>query len=154
MSSETSPKLDHSYEASALELPHAPARGRLKSAKSRPTDAALKATSNLSSISFPTISRVHSANSNFNCSGLGDLDSNQGAAAVNTKHQFLISSQLANQFNLDLDLARRRRAMRLHCLSLCHDAVVFQPRRAISDSPATSMSTSATTTSETIRRFR
>jgi hypothetical protein len=45
---------------------------------------------------------------------LGLVAAGHGAAAVNTKHQFLISSQLANQFNLDLDLAPRRRAMRLH----------------------------------------
>jgi hypothetical protein len=54
----------------------------------------------------------------FRFSILGLVAAGHGAAAVNTEHQFLISSQLANQFNLNLDLAPRRRATRLHCLSL------------------------------------
>src|ERR1700751_5956813 len=38
-------------------------------ASSRPTELALNTTPNLSLISFATISRVHSANANFSCSG-------------------------------------------------------------------------------------
>jgi hypothetical protein len=45
--------------------------------------------------------------SHFRFSILGLVAAGHGAAAVNTKHQFLISSQLANQFNLDLDWAPR-----------------------------------------------
>ena len=38
-------------------------------ASSRPTELALNTTSNLSLISFATMSRVHSANANFSCNG-------------------------------------------------------------------------------------
>ena len=41
----------------------------------------------------------------FRFSILGLVAAGQGAAAVNTKHQFLISSQLANQFNSEFVLS-------------------------------------------------
>jgi hypothetical protein len=46
---------------------------------------------------------------------LGLVAAGHGAAAVNNKHRFLISSQLANQFNFDLDSAPGRRARRFRC---------------------------------------